>query len=185
MRRRLSALSFFATAVRMSRVNSSSGFAGSILVPLAVVMADLVDFLIASLLLIPLFVLYRVPLSALALLFPVLVLAEVLIALGLGIWLAALDVRYRDVRYVIRYLIQLMMFTTPVIYPATIVVRRFHQWFWINPMSSIVEGFRWALLHGRPPDPQAVLISAVVTVLLLVSGLYFFARTERSFADLV
>jgi len=118
-------------------------------------------------------------------------LLAIVTALGVGMWLSALNVEYRDFRYVVPFLVQMWLFVTPVIYPASRVAAKLAQhglpaWLYgLNPMSGVVEGFRWALLgSGSPPGP-ILAVSAAVSLVLLVSGAFYFRRMERTFADIV
>jgi lipopolysaccharide transport system permease protein len=106
-------------------------------------------------------------------------------ALGVGLWLSALNVQYRDVRYTINFLVQVWMFATPVAYPSSVVPGNWKLIYGLNPMVGVVDGFRWALL-GKPESPGApLLISVIVVLTLLVGGLYYFRRLEQQFADIV
>ena len=154
------------------------------LIPGAAVCAGIVDFLIAFGVLGALMVYYRVPLSASMLMFPVLTLLTALLALGVGLWMSALNVKYRDIRYALPFLIQLWFFASPIIYPASILPP---QWQWamaLNPMTGIIEGFRSALF-ARPFDWSAIGTAAVVTAVVLTYALYYFNRMERDFADVI
>lgn len=162
-----------------------------LVIPMATVLSGLVDLAVALPLLVLLLAYYGVTPGIGVLLVPFLVLLALATALGFGLWLSALNVRYRDVRYVIPFAIQLWLFVSPVIYPASTVT----TWLeahglpaWLialNPMTGVVEGFRWALL--RPPtEPLTLLIvSSVVSLVSLLSGAAYFRSTERSFADVV
>jgi len=115
---------------------------------------------------------------------PVWVAVAALSALAIGLWLSALNVRYRDVRYTVPFLAQLWLLATPVAYPASIVPETWRPLVALNPMTGVVEGFRWALL-GAPPPGMTALISLAVVAVLLVGGLFYFRRTERGFADVI
>ena len=154
--------------------------------PIAAVLSALVDFIPAFGVLIGLMVWYgRYPhLIALAVV-PALLLLTLITAVGAGFWLSALAVRYRDVLYVVPFFVQLLLFATPVVYPASLVDGTWHTVLGLNPMAGVVEGFRWSLLGSGPSPSWMLLPSALVSLGLLVSGLAFFRRSERSFADVV
>ena len=158
------------------------------IIPTAAVLAGLVDLLISLLVMGGLMAWYGVrPGGSIALL-PVLLLLTVMVALGVGMWLAALHVKYRDVRYVIPFLTQFWMFATPVIYPASLVPEQFRLLYFLNPLSGLIEAWRVALLggvNGGRLDWEALGIAAIIAVLLLVYAAYDFRRMERHFADLV
>lgn len=156
-----------------------------LIVPMASVFAGLVDFAIAFVLLLGLMVIYHVrPSTAIAWL-PVLLLMTVATALSVGLWLSALNVKFRDVRYLIPFLTQFWMFATPVAYPSSLVPEPWREWYGLNPMAGVVEGFRWAML-GKAGNPGLLVwVSVAAVVLLLTGGLYYFRRTEATFADIV
>ena len=106
-------------------------------------------------------------------------------ALGVGLWLAALNVLYRDVRYAVPFLVQLWLFATPVAYPSSLLAEPWRTVYALNPMVAVVEGFRWALLGTPAPSGASVVASCVVALVLLVTGALFFRRMEQSFADVV
>ena len=153
-------------------------------IPAGAVGAGLLDFAIASLLLIPMLVYYQVSLTwRIFLLLPFAMLTT-LLALAVGMWLAALNVRYRDVRYAIPFIIQLWLFASPVIYPASIVPLK---WRWLlaaNPVTGVIEGFRASIL-GKEFDVSTILSSVIVSSLILTFSFFAFRRVEDSFADVV
>ncbi len=156
-----------------------------IAVPIAPVLACLVDFMIASTLLLILFPYYDTSLSSNVWAAPLMVLLTIVAASGVGIWLAALNVKYRDFRYVVPFLTQFWMFASPVVYPASIVPEKWRVFYGINPMTGAIEGFRWALL-GTDINPWPIVsMSAVSGIVILSLGLLYFRRTERFFADLI
>lgn len=107
-------------------------------------------------------------------------------ALAVGIWLAAVNVRYRDVRYAVPFLIQLWLFASPVAYSSAIVPAEWQAVYRLNPMVGVIEGFRWAILgQGTPPPLDAIAVSMVVTVAVLITGIAYFRRFERTFADVI
>lgn len=155
-----------------------------ILVPVSAACAGLVDTAVSFLVLMALFAWYGIrPGAALAAL-PVFLLMALVTALAVGIWLAALNVQYRDVRYVLPFITQFWLFATPVAYPAALVPPRWRVVYGLNPMTGVVEGFRWCLLGGSVPG-VLVGVSAAIVVLLLIGGLYYFRSVERGFADVV
>lgn len=162
-----------------------------LIVPVASVLSGLVDFLVAFALLLavmaigPLFGWEWVPPSWSALTLPAFVLLAILNALAFGLWLSALNVQYRDVRYTIPFLTQFWMFLTPIAYPATLVPQAYRPLYGLNPMVGVVEGFRWALLGTPAPDWSMMAASVVVVVVLLSLGVLYFRRMEKTFADVV
>ena len=116
---------------------------------------------------------------------PLLFLLAVVTALGIGLWLAALNVKYRDIGYIIPFLVQFWLFVTPVAYPSTIIPQRWRYFYSLNPMVGVVEGFRWALLGQQSVRGGFILLSTVVVLALFISGLFYFRRMEYEFADVV
>jgi lipopolysaccharide transport system permease protein len=156
-----------------------------LIVPLASVMSGLADFAVAFVLVLGMMAWYRVPLSWNLLAVPALVLFAVATALAVGLWLAVLNVQYRDVRYTVPFLTQLWMFISPVAYPSSLVPEAYRVLFGLNPMAGVVEGFRWALLGNVEPPGPLLWASVGSVVVLLGGGLFYFRRMERSFADVV
>ncbi|MGA2134361.1 MAG: ABC transporter permease [Bryobacteraceae bacterium] len=156
-----------------------------LVIPIASVLAGLVDFGISFLVLLVMMLYYGiVPTAAVALL-PLFLLLAVVTALAVGLWLSALNVKYRDVRYTIPFLTQFWMFATPVAYPSSLVPARLRPLYGLNPMAGVVEGFRWALL-GKTHAPGPLLWVSVAAVgVLLIGGLRYFRKTESTFADVV
>lgn len=155
-----------------------------VIVPLSSVLGGLVDFAIASLVLLGLMAYYGAAPGVRVVFLPVFVVMAVVSALAVGLWLSALNVKYRDVRYTLPFLTQVWLFASPVSYPSTLIPGRWQWLYGLNPMAGVVEGFRWALL-GTPAPMGTIYVSAVLVVALLVGGLYYFRSTERLFADLV
>jgi lipopolysaccharide transport system permease protein len=155
-----------------------------LLVPTAVVLAGLLDFGIAFILLLGMMVYYGVILSWAVLTAPVFLLFAVMTALGVAFWFSALDVEYRDVRYTLPFLTQLWFFVTPVVYPSNLVPEGWRALYGLNPMVGMIEGFRWALL-GRTalPDPFMLVASGLAVTVVFLGGLFYFRRMERTFAD--
>jgi lipopolysaccharide transport system permease protein len=160
-------------------------------IPISGVLSGLVDFAVGSVLLAVLMAIYRVPLTPAVLLLPFFLLLAMVTALGFGLWLSALNVRYRDVKQLVPFLIQLWMYLTPVIWPVTIIPEQFRPLLALNPMTGVVSGFRWALLGdasavtGLQAPAALFALSVLIAVGALVSGLFFFRSTERTFADII
>jgi lipopolysaccharide transport system permease protein len=156
-----------------------------LVVPISAVLAGLLDFLVAFVVLIGMMMYYHIRPTAAVWTVPLFLLLAVGAALGVGLWLSALNVQYRDVRYTIPFLTQFWLFLTPVAYPSTLVPVSWRALYGLNPMAGVVEGFRWALL-GKAEGPGALLaVSVAITIVILVGGLYYFRRMEKTFADVV
>lgn len=154
-------------------------------IPAAATLSGLVDFAIASGVLILLMLQYRIPPSYGLLLWPLLVVPLAALALGVGMIFAAVNVKYRDVKYAMPFAVQLWLFVTPIIYPTSIVPERFRFLVGLNPLTGIIEAFRASLLPTRQVDWQLLGISVATTGLILALGLRYFRKTERAFADIV
>ncbi|HEY1168185.1 MAG TPA: ABC transporter permease [Candidatus Limnocylindrales bacterium] len=155
-----------------------------LLLPFASVGSFLLDFLI-SLGALAVVMLYFGAVPSLAIVWlPALTLMAVVTALGVGTFLAAVNVRYRDVKYVVPFLVQVWMFASPVVYTSTLIPARWQVLYALNPMTGVVAGFRWALVGGPRPD-DLIVVSAVASVLVLVGSLVYFRRVERTFADVI
>lgn len=160
-----------------------------LIIPISGVMSGLVDFCIAFVILIGLMIGYRIVPTPAVMLLPLFMLLALLTALGFGLWLAALNVRYRDINHLTPFLVQIWMYATPVVYGTSLIPERFRFLLALNPMTGVVEGFRWALLGSRLADAQApgplFAASVAITLVVLITGAIFFRRTERSFADII
>ena len=154
-----------------------------LVIPLGGVLSGLVDFAIAFLVLLGMMFFYHIPLSWNLLALPAFVFLAVLTALAVGIWLSALNVEYRDVRYTIPFLTQFWMFATPIAYSASLVPQAWRWLYSLNPMTGVVEGFRWALLGRQGFSLPYFLVSLAVVLVLFLAGLAYFRRMEDSFAD--
>ena len=155
-----------------------------LLIPLSGTLSALVDFAVAFVILIVLMLIYSVPITAsLLLVIPLTILTSVA-ATGVGMWLSALNVQYRDVQHAVPFLIQLWMFATPVVYPASVVPEKWRLLFALNPMAGVIEAYRAAAL-GRPIDWRTLGVSCVVVLLITAIGAWQFRRMERRFADIV
>ncbi len=156
-----------------------------LIIPMAGVINGLVDFGISLIVLVGLMVYYGVTPNAAVLLLPFFLLMAIGTALGVSLWLAALGVQYRDVNYLLPFLVQVWMYATPVVYPASLFPDRWRPLLGLNPMAGVVEGFRWALTGSGDPPSLMLFVSIAIIAMLLVSGLMFFRNTERTFADVV
>jgi len=156
-----------------------------LVIPIAAVLSGLVDFLIAFAILIGMMLFYGIVPGPAIVALPAFILLAVLTALAVGLWLSALNVQYRDVRYTMNFLVQFWLFATPVAYPSSIVPENWRAFYGLNPMAGVVEGFRWALLGKSAPPSAMLLVSVFVVLMLLVGGLYYFRRMEQEFADIV
>jgi lipopolysaccharide transport system permease protein len=156
-----------------------------LVVPLSSVFSGLVDFLIAFVILLGMMVFYQVRFtSAMWILMPFILLTLVA-SLGVGLWLSAWNLHYRDVRYFIPFLTQFWMLATPIAYPLSEIPTQWQTLYSINPMVAVAEGFRWALAGGPPVESVTLWFSIIISSILLVTGLFYFRRMERTFADMV
>jgi lipopolysaccharide transport system permease protein len=154
--------------------------------PLSTIFTAAVDFVLAFVVLVGLMIYYGIfPHPVRLLVLPALVLLAFATSLGVGLWLSALNVRFRDIQFVVPFLSQIWLFATPVVYPATLVHEPWRTIFGLNPMAGVVEGFRWALIDAAPAPGAIVYVSTAVALALAASGALFFRRMERSFADVV
>jgi lipopolysaccharide transport system permease protein len=155
-----------------------------IIIPTASVVSGLIDFAIAFVLLVFLMFYYQIGLSINILILPFLVILTSLLAIGIGMWFSALNVKYRDIRYALPFLIQLGMFATPIIYPTSLVPEKYRWLMALNPLSGQIEAYRSAFF-GKPFDWLSLGISALITFAILIYSAYNFKRMEKHFADLV
>jgi lipopolysaccharide transport system permease protein len=183
---------YFAEAVRRSAtglVNDADlvrkVYFPRLIMPLANVITPLVDFCIAFLVLIALMIFYGVAPSLKLLVIPPLMVVAGLLALSIGLWLAPINVRFRDIKHTLPFIIQVWMYASPIIYPLSMVPQGWRWAYALNPMVGVIEGFRWAVFDRGEPDFMALGMSAGVIAVLLFGGLLFFRRMERSFADLI
>lgn len=157
-----------------------------LIIPVSNVFAGLVDFSLAFIVLLGMMVYYGLfPTAQSIVWLPLFLLLALITALGAGLWMAALNVQYRDVRYVVPFLSQFWMYATPVVYPSSLLDEPWRTLYGLNPMVGVTEGFRWALLGQGSSPGLMVLVSAVAALLLLLSGAFYFRRMERTFADVV
>jgi len=156
-----------------------------LILPISAVLGTVLDFVFAFLVLLVMMPFFGMLPAKTALLLPLFALLAVATVLGVGLWMSAVNVQYRDVGYVLTFLTQLWFFVTPIFYPSTRVPERFRPLYGLNPMVGVVEGFRWALL-GKGQAPGLMLwVSAAIATLIFIGGLFYFRRMEKTFADVV
>jgi lipopolysaccharide transport system permease protein len=156
-----------------------------LVLPLSATLSGLVDFGVAFLVYVPIQLYYGIMPTRAIMLLPIFLFLAVLTALGVGLWLSALNAIYRDVRYIVPFLVQFWLFASPVAYPSSLVPPRWRVIYGLNPMAGVIEGFRWALTgQGRPPD-LLVLASWAMVLLMLFGGLVYFQKMETTIADVV
>ncbi len=183
---------FFATGLTMSS-NSLVGSANLVqkvyfprlIIPIATVLSGLVDFAIAMLVLFAMMAWYHVAPTWNVLWLPAFILLACVTALGVGLWLSAMNVKYRDVRFVVPFLAQLWMYATPVAYPSSLLPPPWRALFGLNPMAGVIEGFRWALLGVNTQPGPMLIASSLAAIAILASGAFYFRRMERLFADII
>ena len=150
------------------------------------ILAGVVDFAIASVVMVGMMMYYQFTPTANLWVLPLLLVLTLVAAIGVSLWLSAMNVLYRDVGYVTPFLQQLWLYITPIAYPASLVPEQWRLLYALNPMTGAVEGFRWALLGTTQSAPISLLVtSVIVSVVILISGLFYFRRMERLFADMV
>jgi len=156
-----------------------------LVVPISSVISGAVDFVLAFVVLLGMMLYFGIVPTWNVIWLPLLLLLALVTALGLGLWLTAMNVQFRDVRYAIPFLVQAWMFATPIAYPSSLLDEPWRTLYGINPMAGVVEGFRWALLGTETAPGPIILVSALVAIGLLVSGAYYFRRMEKTFADVM
>ena len=156
-----------------------------LIIPLSAAVAPLVDFAIAFVILLAMMAWLGIAPTWGVLALPLFLLLALATALAVGLWLSALNVRYRDVGYTIPFVVQIWMYASPVAYPVSLVPERWRLLYSLNPMAGVIEGFRWALLGKGNPDFEVMTASAVVVMVLLLGGIVYFRQMERTFADVV
>jgi lipopolysaccharide transport system permease protein len=176
--------------------NSSTSLVGSanlikkvyfprLVVPISSVISGAVDFCLAFIVLLGMMLYFGIVPTWNVVWLPLLLLLGLVTALGVGLWLTAMNVQFRDVRYTVPFLVQAWMFATPIAYPSSLLDEPWRTLYGLNPMAGVVEGFRWALLGTQTAPGPIILVSACVAVGLLVSGAFYFRRMEKTFADVV
>lgn len=153
--------------------------------PISSILVALVDFAIAAVLLIPMLLVYRIPITWLVLLIPLLVVVQTMLTTGISLFAAAINVFYRDVRFVVPLALQVWMYLSPVIYPVSQVPEQWRSLYFLNPMAAIIDSYRRILLMGQMPDWPYLGLSAAISLVILVLGYRYFKNAERQFADLI
>lgn len=156
-----------------------------LVIPIASVISGLVDFFLAFSVLIFMMLFYGFTPSINILYLPLLLLLAMITSIGVGLWLTALNVQYRDIRYMVPFLIQIWMFATPIVYSSSMLQEPWKTIYGVNPMAGVIEGFRWALLKTDSAPGSILIVSIIVSLLILVSGLFYFRKMEKTFADVV
>ena len=156
-----------------------------LIIPISTVLSGVVDLALSFSVLIVMMAYYHVIPNINFVYLPLFILLALATALGVGLWLSALNVQYRDVRYAVPFLVQFWMYATPIAYPSSFLKQPWRTIYGLNPMAGVVEGFRWALLGSHSKPGPLILVSAIAAGLLLVSGAFYFRRLERKFADIV
>jgi lipopolysaccharide transport system permease protein len=183
-----SALSGGSSSVQSSGGLMSKAYFPRVFAPLAAVSAPLVDLALSSIVTGFLFYYYSVWPTWQIVFLPLFLLLSILIAFGVGMWVSPTAVRYRDIGFALPFVLQIWMYATPIIYPASLVHEKLPQWQWLldlNPMTGAIEGFRWSLLGGTTPNMTSITISVVLMILLVVTGSLHYRRAERTFVDVL
>jgi lipopolysaccharide transport system permease protein len=156
-----------------------------IIIPCSYSLSGIYDYLISLFFLACIMVYYSYPPGIYVLLLPLVLLAATLTSIGFGLWFSAMNVKYRDIQYIIPFFIQLLLFITPVIYPTSIVTEKYRFVLYLNPMSGIIDAHRVCILGNKPMDMKLLGISMGISAVVFISGLYYFKRMERNFADII
>jgi lipopolysaccharide transport system permease protein len=155
-----------------------------LIMPLSSIISPLVDFGVSLIILLVMMIYYGYAPTLNIIFLPLFLLLALATSLGVGLWLSALNVKYRDFQYTVPFIIQIGMFASPVVYASSLVPASLRVWYGLNPMAGVIEGFRWALLGTGTPSAM-VLVSVGMVILLLVSGMFYFRRMEQYYADIV
>ncbi len=156
-----------------------------LIIPISAVISGVIDFALAFLVLLAMMLYYQILPTVNIVWLPLLLLLAFITALGVGLWLSGLNVQFRDVRYVVPFLVQFWLFATPIVYPSSLIPEQWRLLYAINPMVGVVEGFRWSLLGTDTAPGLMIGVSALAALALLVSGAFYFRRLEKTFADIV
>ncbi len=154
-------------------------------IPVASVMGGIIDFMLSFLMLLGMMLFYGIYPTYNIIWLPLLIVLALITALGVGLWLSALNAEYRDVRYIVPFITQFWMLATPIAYPSSLLPEPWRMIYGINPMAGVVEGFRWALLKTNTAPGPIIIVSSVAALVILVTGAFYFRRMEKTFADIV
>lgn len=154
-------------------------------IPISTVLSEVVDFVLAFVVLLGMMLYFRIAPTPNVLYLPLFMLLALVTSLGVGLWLSAMNVQFRDVRYIVPFITQFWMFATPIAYPSSLLPQPWRTVYGINPMAGVVEGFRWALLGTNTPPGAMFGVSAAAAIVIMVSGAFYFRRMEKTFADIV
>jgi lipopolysaccharide transport system permease protein len=155
-----------------------------LVMPISGILSPIIDFMIAFFILIAMMLFYGFVPTINIVWLPVFILLALMTSLGVGLWLSAFNVQYRDFQYTLPFLIQLWLFASPVVYPSSLLTESYRWIYGLNPMAGVIEGFRWALLGTNPPSTM-IAFSFVIVMVILISGAYYFKRMEKTYADVV
>lgn len=156
-----------------------------LVIPISSILSGVVDFGIQMLILFAMLLIFPVnPQPAAILLLPLFMLLALVTALGVGLWLSALNVQYRDIRYIVPFLVQIWFYVTPIVYSSEQLSEPWISLYGLNPMAGVVEGFRWALIGTNPPGGMMI-VSAIMAVIILITGAFYFRKMEKNFADII
>ena len=156
-----------------------------LVLPVAAILSGSIDFSLAFIVLLGMILFYGIIPTMAVIWLPFLLLLALISALGVGLWLSALNVQFRDIRYAVPFMVQAWMFATPIAYPSSLLGEPWRTIYGINPMAGVVEGFRWALLGAKAAPGPMIIVSALVALGILISGVFYFRRMEDTFADVV
>ncbi|MCY7411044.1 MAG: ABC transporter permease [Chitinophagales bacterium] len=156
-----------------------------LIIPLSKSIVGFIDFIIAFVMLVILMVYFGYAPSINILALPLIILAVVALSLAVGIWLSALSIRFRDIQYIIPFMVQIGLYVTPVAYPSSRIPPEYLTLYYLNPMAAVIDGFRWAVLDTPLPEIKFLTYSCIITIALFISGIYYFKRVERVMADIV
>jgi lipopolysaccharide transport system permease protein len=154
-------------------------------IPIASIFARTVDFLFSFVILIVMMLYYGIAPTGNVIWLPLLLLLALVTSLGVSLWLSAMNVQYRDVKYITPFLVQFWLFATPIVYPSSMLDEKWRILYALNPMAGVVEGFRWALLGVDTAPGPMILVSSIMAVIILISGAFYFRRLEKTFADII